>query len=50
MVQDGGGVRVLEIGGRQYTVKKLIPFFEDIVDEEHPGVLLAALMCVETMI
>lgn len=39
-----------EIGGRQYTIKKFITMFEDIVDEEHPLVLIKALQCVEILI
>lgn len=42
--------KVFYIGGKQYTVNKLITFFEDIVDEEHPTVLLLALQCVEIML
>jgi hypothetical protein len=35
-----------EVGGRHYPIRKLILLFEDIVDEEHPLVLLTALQCV----
>ena len=38
--------KLFEIGGKLYAVKKLIPYFEDVIDEEHPGVLIAALACV----
>ena len=38
--------QTFNIDGKSYTVSRLIPYFEDLTDEEHPSVLLTALDCV----